>query len=146
MKSSLPGMRRSVLLFSLATAALSESSHAGMTSYTLSDVARLRVEELSFFLVAFLLCVAGIKAIWNAFVRDFPSIPKLDWKRAFALTTLVSVLMLLVLSMISGARELLTPGAWQRQGTAYKLRTPALDTERRAHLELLRVALFDYAK
>ena len=54
--------------------------------------------------------------------------------------------MLLVLSMISGARELLTPGAWQRQGTAYKLNTSASETERRAHLETLRVALFDYAK
>ena len=89
MKFSRPAVHRGGWFFSVAMLSLAARSHAGMTSYTVSDVARLRVEELSFFAVVFLLCVAGIKGIWNAFVRDFPTIPKLDWKRAFTFTTLL---------------------------------------------------------
>jgi hypothetical protein len=140
------GLRRHGFFLAALYLVLTLPARAGMTSYTLSDVARLRLEEFSFFAFVFLLCAFGIKGLWNTFARDFPSVPRLDLKRAFTLTALLSVLMLLVLSMISGARELLTPGAWKRQGTAYKLSTPASGAERRPHLEALRVALFEYAK
>jgi hypothetical protein len=52
--------------------------------------------------------------------------------------------------MISGARELMTPGAWRKQGWTYKLAdaaTPASSPsdERRQALEKLRQALWQYA-
>ena len=52
--------------------------------------------------------------------------------------------------MISGARELMTPGAWEKQGATYRLSTedsPAPDAlaERRAALEQLRTKLFIHA-
>ena len=53
--------------------------------------------------------------------------------------------------MISGARELMTPGAWQKQGWTYQLAKPADVPEphfrerRRMSLEQLRLALLQYA-
>ncbi len=58
---------------------------------------------------------------------------------------------LVVLTMISGARELMTPGAWQQQGWTYKLAdesSPLFDDSkpaRRKALEQLRFQLFQYA-
>jgi hypothetical protein len=65
------------------------------------------------------------------------------------------LLFVLVLTMISGARELMTPGAWEKNGLTYRLKQdvapPAykedgLDGERRQHLEQLREALWQYAR
>jgi hypothetical protein len=47
--------------------------------------------------------------------------------------------------MISGARELLTPGVWRRQGSAYRLNDAASEPLRRQSIEFLRVALRTYA-
>jgi hypothetical protein len=116
-----------------------------MPSFHLSDVARVRFEDLSFFLVLFLLCALGIKWLWNLLARDFPRLPRIRFGRALALTTLLGVFSLLILSMISGARELLTPNAWRRQGSTYRINDPANDPIRRKGLEILRAALWSYA-
>jgi hypothetical protein len=120
-------------------------AHAGMPSYQFSDVARMRIEDLSFFVLVFLLCALGVKWLWNLLAKDFPRLPRLRFGRSLALTTLLGLFTLLVLSMISGARELLTPGAWRRQGSTYRLTDPTNDPIRRKGLEVLRAALWDYA-
>ena len=51
-------------------------AHAGMTVYDLTDVARLRLEDISFFLVLLLLATFGIRFLWNVFARDFPRLPR----------------------------------------------------------------------
>jgi hypothetical protein len=79
-------------------------------------------------------------------VKDFPGWPKLTFGKALSLTALLSLLMLLVLSMISGARELLTPGAWRRQGSSYRLNDPASEPLRQTSLEGLRAALQVYSQ
>ena len=38
---------------------------AGMPSVDLTDVARMRIETLSFFLVVFLVCGKGLQLLWN---------------------------------------------------------------------------------
>ena len=96
-------------------------AHAGMTVYDLNDVARLRLEDISFFVGLLLLCALGIRFLWNCVQRDLPKVPRLTFGKALCLTGLLSLAMLLVLSMISGARELLTPGAWRKQGHEYRL-------------------------
>ena len=118
---------------------------AGMTVYDLNDVVRLRLEDISFFTVLLLVCAVGIRFLWNMLARDLPRLPRLGFTRALALTVLLSLAMLLVLSMISGARELLTPGAWRRQGSAYRLNDPGSEPMRRQSLESLRSALQVYA-
>ena len=61
-----------------------------------------------------------------------------------------------VLTMIAGARELLTPGAWEKQGLQYKLAGPAKPEQpmggikenrdsRCEHLAALQKALWAYA-
>jgi hypothetical protein len=69
----------------------------------------------------FLLCALVIRCIWNAFTTDFPRLPRLSYPKALGLVGLWGLLFLLVLTMISGARELMTPGAWKKDGVTYAL-------------------------
>ena len=94
---------------------------AGMPTVMLDDLARMRIQTISFFLLCFLLSSWGIQRIWNAARRDFPRLPHLSYARANGLVALWGLLFVLVLTMISGARELMTPGAWKKQGYTYKL-------------------------
>lgn len=119
--------------------------HAGMTSYTLNEVVRLRMEDISFFALLIALCAGGLKLAWNHVAAGLPALPRLSWSRALCLTGILSLLMLLVLSMISGARELLTPGVWRRQGTSYQLNENVSEPLRRQSLLHLKAALEDYA-
>ena len=97
------------------------TAQAGMPSFKVNDLAQLRVESLSFFLVVFLLSTWLIQLIWNRLRFDFPRLPRLTYVKALGLVTLWGVLFVLVLTMISGARELLTPGAWDKVGHTYRL-------------------------
>ena len=117
-----------------------------MTSYNLDSLVALRLQDISFFLVLILLSAWGLKLLWNCAFRDMPKIPRLTFRPALALTFTLGLAMLLVLSMISGARELLTPGAWKRQGNGYKLTSPASLEQRQAKLFSLHVALKGYAE
>jgi hypothetical protein len=111
--------------FGLLAAAVVLADHApaaaGMPSVNLSDAASLRLQTLSFFLVVFLLSALVIRWAWNALRGDFPRLPRLSYPKALGLVALWGVLFLLVLTMISGARELMTPGAWKRDGLTYTL-------------------------
>jgi hypothetical protein len=109
----------------LAVLCFPEGLRAGMTSYTLDSLVALRLEDISFFVVLTLFSGWCFKLLWNCAFRDMPKVPKLTYRPALALTFTLGLAMLLVLSMISGARELLTPGAWKRQGSSYKLTSPA---------------------
>lgn len=111
-----------------------------------------RVQAISFFLMAFLVCTAVVRWLWNYFQKDFPSLPRLSYGKALAGMLLWSLLFVIVLTMISGARELMTPGAWRKQGFTYKL-TPQSSSAgepsplelRKYHLEQLRTALWHFA-
>ncbi len=129
---------------------------AGMPVFRLADAARMRLETISFFLLAFLACAGVVRFGWNALRADFPRLPRLSYPKAVGLVGLWGLLFLLVLTMISGARELLTPGAWKPDGVTYTLATaptpdaspPPPDTtaaERRRRMEELRVGLVAYA-
>jgi hypothetical protein len=108
-----------------------------------------RLEAVSFFLLGILACAWVVRAIWNGLRTDFPALPRLSFGKALGLVVLWGFLFVLVLTMISGARELMTPGAWKRQGATYTLvEDPAPpppqpdpdETRRRAGLERLRDA------
>jgi hypothetical protein len=95
---------------------------AGMPSFSLSDVAKLRVEAISFFLVVLLLSAFVVQRLWNSLTKDFPRLPRMSYRRSLMVITLWGFVFVLVLSMISGARELMTPGAWEKVGATYKLK------------------------
>ena len=98
---------------------------AGMPGIDLTDAARVRLDAVSFFLAAFFLCAALGWGCWNLLRRDFPKLPRLSYGRAVAATALWGLAFGLILTMISGARELMTPGAWERAGWTYELTDPA---------------------
>ena len=132
---------------------------AGMPSPELvfSELGRRRWEELSFFMFGFLLMAAVVRWLWNFLRHDFPTLPLLSYRRSLSLMLLWGLLMTVVLALISGARELMTPGAWSPNGVTYKLthdssRTTGekladvtTDQSRRLRLENLRFALWQFA-
>lgn len=128
-------------------------AQAGMPMIYVSELARLRVQTLSFFLVGLLLSAVAIRLLWNYLRGDFPVMPYLSYGKALGVVTLWGLLFILVLTMISGARELMTPGAWEKRGLTYRLTEPAEpkppaspDSARWQKLDALRFALWEYAR
>jgi hypothetical protein len=128
------------------------SAEAGMPGISLSDVGALRIQNISFFLVLFLGSAWLIKIIWNRLSVDWDWLPRLTYFKALGLMMLWGLLFVLVLTMISGARELMTPGAWEKQGLTYRLKDTApqktespLGEQREKKLHQLRVELWKYA-
>src|SRR5450755_2089003 len=91
-----------VMLFGL------QSAHAGMTVYDLNDVYRLRMQDISFFVFLLLVCSWIFKLLWNHVAKDFRFLPRLKFTQALCLSILLGLGMLLILTMISGIREVLT--------------------------------------
>lgn len=58
---------------------------------------------------------------WRGLRKEFPQLPELSARSAFVMVALWGFVFLLALTMISGARELLTPGAWQKHGFTYQV-------------------------
>jgi prepilin-type processing-associated H-X9-DG protein len=129
-----------------------------MPSITFTDIAQLRTEALSFFLLLFFVSAWVIQRLWNGLRRDFTRLPHLSYGRALSVVGLWGFLFVLVLTMISGARELMTPGAWVKDGITYKLNAAGPEgraaaavwsdvTAQRPHrIEALRAALWAYAQ
>lgn len=137
----------------LALALTPAPAWAGMPMFHLTDIASMRLQAISFFLVLLLGVTVVIQKCWNLYQRDQTWLPRLSFRGALGFVVVWGLLFQLVLSMIAGARELMTPGAWVRVGTTYKLKdTPErsaearLQTARRRDLEALRTALWKYAE
>lgn len=132
------------LLLSVGTAS------AGMTVVTLTEIARARLDALSFFLFTYLVISWVVKGIWNQLGKSFTSLPKLRYREALGVVFVSGLLFYVVLTMISGARELLTPGAWEKQGNGYRLRGEEVASlskaERREAMIVLKNAIWDHAK
>lgn len=109
-------------MLAAALLAASAAALAGMPVATLTDVPRMRLSGISFFVVVILLVALGVMALWNFLRRDFPRLPRLGYWRALALTVLIGLCFDVVLLMIAGTRELMTPGAWEKSGAIYQLR------------------------
>jgi hypothetical protein len=143
----------SLLIVALVLLDQPEVARGGMPSVTLSDLARMRVQTISFFLLVFLACSWVVQRIWNALRADFPRLPRFGYGKALGVVTLWGLLFVLILTMISGARELMTPGAWKKVGYTYKLAEEKAkvtedphEAERRQAMERLRIALWTYAR
>ncbi|MBX9789639.1 MAG: hypothetical protein K2Y37_12050 [Pirellulales bacterium] len=133
--------------------ALPATARAGMPSVGLSEVAGMRLEAISFFLVGFLVSSLAIKWLWNWLAIDFAWLPRLSYLKACGLVGLWGLLFVIVLTMISGARELMTPGAWKKNGATYLLTSvdepqgaaPGSAYERFDHLKQLSDRLRQFA-
>src|SRR4051812_13073607 len=118
-------VKKGILLSSsiaVLVAITSQPAWAGMAgAITLREIAKIRLQNLSFFIMVLLLSAALIRWVWNGLRKDFTRLPHLSYFKALGLVMLWGLLFVLVLAMISGARELLTPGAWERNGAPYRL-------------------------
>src|SRR5262249_31949298 len=161
---SMPWRTRPFLPACCLLLALASTAAAGMASplptepavyrkvLRLDDPARERLQAISFFVLGLLLCAAAVRWLWNSFQRDFPRLPRLSFGRALAGVLLWGLLFVVVLTMIAGARELMTPGAWRKQGFTYRLADqpapspqPTSEALGRQQLERLRTALWHFA-
>ncbi len=119
----------------------------------LNAAAAIRVQTISYFLVVFLACGWIVQRSWNSFVPRMFGLRHIDYRRTLSFLILWGLAFIVVLTMISGARELMTPGAWKKQGWTYQLNDSARqDTDpatslasRQRGLEKLRTALWQYA-
>ena len=147
-------VRRPIVLLVLLSS--STPAWAGMpgVEVRLTDLGQMRLESISFFLLCWLASAAVVRWIWNGQRVTFPNLPAMTYGRACGFLAIWGFLAVLVLTMISGARELLTPGAWEKKGSTYKLvnESPAaIEKEksdlasRRQKLETLRTVLWAYA-
>jgi hypothetical protein len=120
-----PRLPTRILVLLATVTSLTQPAFAGMPSpITLRDMARMRIEAISFFLLVLLVSAKLIQWVWNG-MRSTPSrVPRLSYPRSLGLVALWGLLFIVVLAMISGARELMTPGAWEKQGATYRLKPP----------------------
>ena len=107
------------------------SAWAGMPSVSFSDAARLRLNAISFFLAGFLVSAVVMLLVWNYLRRDFTWLPRLSFGRACLAVAIWGFLFVIVLTMISGARELMTPGAWKKKTYTYELAKETGDDDQR---------------
>jgi hypothetical protein len=137
------------------TLAIPSRVAAGMPNVTLTDAASMRLQSISFFLMVFLVVALVVRLVWNSLRTDFTRLPRLSFPKAVGVVALWGLLFMLVLVMISGARELMTPGAWKKDGVTYTLdegKSPVPvpkagpdEEERRARLRQLFSSLVAYA-
>jgi hypothetical protein len=106
---------------------------------------------LSFCIALLLLSAWGLRRIWRGLRQDVPWLPELNYWRSLGAVIVWGLAFVVVLAMISGTRELITPGAWRKQGWTYQLadqtssKMSDLDG-RRAALFKLRAALVQHAE
>ena len=91
------------------------------TIFRLNESTSARLQSISFFLAGLLVATVAIWLLWNFIARDTKILPRISLTRAACMVVLWGSLFVLVLTMISGARELLTPGAWKKSGYTYTL-------------------------
>ena len=89
-------------VFLLLILVLSNEAFAGMAGpVSLREVAKLRLQSLSFFLMVLLVSAAVIRLIWNSLRKDFVRLPHLTYFKSLGLVLLWGLLFVLVLAMIS---------------------------------------------
>lgn len=79
------------------------------------------VQVISFFLVGLLATSLVVKLLWNGLRLEFQKLPRISVGMSLLVTVAWGLLFCIVLVMISGARELMTPGAWEKNGATYQL-------------------------
>jgi len=124
-------------------------AYAGMPSYSLTDIARMRLSAISFFLFLYFIASFILFGLWHFLRKEFSALPRLSFKKALALVFLWGLAFQLVLVMIAGTRELMTPEAWERAGIVHQLapdKFQQLLDIRRNKLERLRTELWRFAE
>lgn len=154
-------MHSRTIAFLIAWLSLPSVALAGMGSPLLKDVAqtlrltdsvRACLEAISLFVVVLLISALMVRWLWNGLARDFARLPRLTYGKSLAVVSLWGLMFLVVLTLIATARELMTPGAWEKVGLLYRVNAetpaphdPEHTAERKQQLQQLHSALLTYA-
>jgi len=114
---------------------------AGMPNITLTADRQQMLTALSFFLMLLVVTAFLVRWAGNVWLQMTEQPFRLHFKQAFAASLLWGLACVVVLVMISGARELMTPGAWKSQGLTSVLTiaaAPASPVETSESLEAVR--------
>ncbi len=125
------------------------AAYAGMPEISLTDIARFRLSTISFFLLIYCAASLTIWKLWNFLRADFQRLPYLSLKKALAVVFLWGLAFHLILLMIAGTRELMTPEAWEKAGIIHQLSPDTAEQQfRMRHYKLvqLRDALWHFAE
>ena len=100
---------------------MTATAQAGMSSIVLTEYGVELITGLSTALFfGLVVSTLLVRFFWGLLVHE-TEWPKPTLAKSFAATFLGGLLFFLVLVMIAGSRELLTPGAWEQDGILYKL-------------------------
>lgn len=80
-----------------------------------------RLQALLLFLVGLVISVLAVRWLRNRLQKDLEWLPRLTFSRGIAFVTIWGFGFVLILTIISGARELSMPGARRQQGFTYKM-------------------------
>ncbi len=111
----------------------------------------VQLQVISFFVMTFLVSGWIVQRLWNVLAPKCFRLPSITFRESLSMLVLWGLAFSVVLTMISGARELMTPGAWKKQGWTYTLNhSGAGDSSeksrlKREQLEELRTELWRYA-
>lgn len=94
-----------------------------ITYLSLSEEPKQRLQIISFFFFTFLASAFLVKCLWNGMTGEFRSLPPITYGKALLVTFGWGLMFCIVLVMVSGARELMTPGAWRKNGATYELQS-----------------------
>lgn len=150
-KARIP-MNRNRIFFLIACAGsclIALPAHAGMPMFTLTDIARFRLSAISLFVFIYLLASFAVFKLWNLLQKDFQRLPELSFKQALALVFLWGLALHLLLVVISGTRELMTPKALEKAGIVRHLAPDSFQQllDFRQHkIDVLRKELWRFAK
>lgn len=92
-----------------------------------------------------------VQRLWNVLATRCFRLPSITFRDSLLVLFLWGLAFSVVLTMISGARELMNPGAWKKQGWTYTLNhSPQVDSTEKLRLkherlEELRTALWQHA-
>ncbi len=145
-------MRRTILVISamiLGCVVYTHAAYAGMPIISLTDIARFRLSTMSFFLMIYGVASFTIWKLWNLLRTDFQRLPYLSFKKALAIVFLWGLAFHLLLVMIAGTRELMTPEAWEKAGVIHHLSPDTLEQRfemRRYKLTQLQRTLWQFAE
>lgn len=95
------------------------------TYFALREEPARRLHAISFFVLVVLAAALVVMLLWNGLRAEFPRLPRMGYGTSLMVTIAWGLLFTIVLVMISGARELMTPGAWERNGATYRLSNDA---------------------
>lgn len=98
------------------------------TVLRLNEEPHQRLQAISFFVAGILLSSFAVKLAWNHLQKDFTGLPRMTFGKAVSFVLLCGSLFVIVLTMISGARELMTPKAWKKDGITYQLQHSSADS------------------